>query len=91
MFMMINEEKGYGTELIKYNGVYSLITSRLKDDGKVYKTWCNINYFADGKKKFIDKSMPLGVRLGDREVAISVLEQALRDIEEDVEDEGDRI
>jgi len=82
MFITMNAEKGYGVQLIKYNGMYSLITCWQKDE----TTWCNINYFKDGNKKFIDKPTPLGVRLGDRELAICILRQALKEIEEDEED-----
>jgi len=82
MFITMNEEKGYGVQLIKYNGRYSLVTCWQKDK----TTWCNINYFKNGKRKFIDKPTPLGTRLGNRKLAISILRQALREIVEDVED-----
>ena len=82
MFIIVNEEKGYGIELTRYNGLYSLTACWQKDE----KMWCNINYLKDGKRKFIDKPIPLGVRLGDRELAIFILRRALREIKEDMED-----
>ena len=82
MFIIVNEEKGYGIELTRYNGLYSLTACWQKDE----KMWCNINYLKDGKRKFIDKPIPLGVRLGDRELAIFILRRALREMEQNMED-----
>ena len=67
---------GDGVLLDKYGDRYSLIAAQESKSavGTVYKRWV----FPQTKdKKPMDKAVPMGVRLGNREQAIQILKQAL--------------
>ena len=76
LFLKIEgSQYGDGVLLDKYGDRYSLVSAReSKNGGTVWKQWA----FPQTKdKKPMDKAVPMGVRLGNREQAIQILKQAL--------------
>ena len=60
-------------EISEYNGVYSLISKRIGQDGKAYQQWAT---YQTGKDKHADKDWPVKVTIGNREEALKALQDA---------------
>jgi len=71
MFIMTDERYNQGVLLDEYNGVYSLVSAK-QGDSKVFTQWCKPRV---GEEKYAQTAIPMGVRLGDRAQAITVLEK----------------
>ena len=71
-----NEGSQYndGVLLQKYGDNYSLVSAQAGKDGRIYIKWAHIS----GKdKKPMEKAVPMGIRIGDRNQTIQILKQAL--------------
>jgi hypothetical protein len=66
-----NSKYGEGVILDEYNGSFSLVSARKKDD-EVYMEWV-YPQARDGSRKPIDKNIPLKITFGDRESIIKGL------------------
>jgi len=73
-FRYPNDQYNEGISIEEYKGEYALVLAREGNDGKVWKKWV----FPQGKdRQPIAKSIPLGVKLGDKENAIAMLKAIL--------------
>jgi len=77
MFFMTNEKYREGFTLEEYKGVYSINSVQKGTDDKEYQRWCKIEL---GKEKK-EQSIPLGVKLGDKDMAIEALKAMLEELE----------
>lgn len=69
---------GEGFVLNKYGDRYSLVAARESKDGVVYKEWC---FPQDKDRKPKDKTIPMGVRLGNYAEAVAALKAVLAALE----------
>ncbi|KKL86415.1 hypothetical protein LCGC14_1944970 [marine sediment metagenome] len=74
-------KEGYGTLLDEYQGNYSLIDAKNVDEN-IYKTWAFLSKWQDGKPVPSGKKRPMGIYLGDKEMAIKALEFFLAKIKD---------
>jgi len=71
-FYNLGGKYGEGIQLDYYNGRYSIVSARQKDD-KIYKEWCYPQK-RDGSKQPMEKSLPWKIELGGtKEEAIETL------------------
>ena len=68
---MTDERYNQGVLLDEYNGVYSLVSAK-QGDSKVFTQWCKPRV---GEEKYSEKAIPMGVRLGDKAQAVTVLQR----------------
>ena len=75
-----NEGSKYGEGIVldEYNGVFSLVSARKKDEN-VYLEWC-YPQARDGSRKPIEKSLPWKIPLGDRGQALKILRAVMVDL-----------
>jgi len=61
-----DEDSAYGDGILvdEYNGSYSLVAARQKQDGKVWMEWV-FPQKRDGSKTPMDKSFPLKIKIGN--------------------------
>lgn len=71
MFIMTESRYSQGVVLEEYNGAYSLVSAKQTDTG-TYTQWCRPRV---GKEKYSETAVPMGVRLGDKAQAVTVLER----------------
>ena len=67
-----NSEYNDGIGLEEYNGTYSLVSSRMGNDGKVYMRWCYPQGAGKGAGP-IARAIPWKIRLGSRDEAIKMI------------------
>lgn len=84
MFIMTDEQYKSGVLLDEYNGTYSIVQAKEQKDGEVYKKWCCPKI---SKDKYADKDLPLGIRLGNLESAIDILESFLHELKGEAQEE----
>ena len=74
-----DSEYGEVIVLDEYNGTYKIVSARKARDGdQIYKDWV---FPSDRDRQPKEKSIPMGVRLGSRDEAISCLKQMLSALE----------
>ena len=75
-FRIEGGEYGDGVMLNKYGDSYSLVAAQeSQKGGTVYKRWCKPIF---GKDRTVgEKSVPMGVKIGNRNQAIGILRAAL--------------
>ena len=73
---MITIDKYTAVQLEEYNGAYSLVEGWAGKDGTFKPNWCEVEF---GKEK-IKKNVPKKVKLGDKAIAISALEETLAEL-----------
>jgi len=78
MFIITDEQWNQGIHLDEYNGTFSLISAKQKEDGRVFDDWCKVR---KGQDAYTEKDLPMGVRLGDKEQAVEVLKQFIKALE----------
>jgi hypothetical protein len=75
-FRIEGGEYGDGVLLNKYGDGYSLIAAQeSQNGGTIFKRWCKPVFGKD--RKVSEKSVPMGVKLGNRTQAIGILRAAL--------------
>ena len=77
--MFYERQNGYGIKLDEYEGKYKLIAARQKED-KVYMDWVFLSKWDDGGFIPDEKKRPMGVYLGTREEAVSVLSKIISEL-----------
>lgn len=84
-FKFEDSDYGEGILLNEYNEVYSLIVAQEPKDinGTVYMRWC----YPQGKdREPINKSIPMGVKLGGHRQAVKALRYFLEQLGENPDD-----
>ena len=69
---------GEGIMLNEYNGSFSLVSARKKED-KIYMEWVYPQK-RDGSRQPMEKSLPWKITLGDKEAAIQALRFFLKEL-----------
>ena len=78
---------GEGIMLNDYNGSFSLVSARKKED-KIYMEWVYPQK-RDGSRQPMEKSLPWKITLGDKEAAIAALRFFLKEL--GATDPGDQV
>ena len=81
-----NSKYGDGILLEEYNESFSLYAAQKSNDGPIYKRWCKMK---TGKDSYMDKDIPVQLRLGNQNEAIEKLKFFLEQLNAPADDEGD--
>ena len=81
-YEVIKVDQYKAVQLQEYKGIYGLLALNVGggENETYYKQWVFLSKWSNGQSQPTDMRRPMGVRLGDKETAIKILEGALREI-----------